>query len=73
MGSECKAIIAKDWNHNFRVISIEMKSKTEIIIGITGQAGTYLANLLFSKCYSVYGGYRRTVLTRSLTYRKVWH
>jgi len=35
-------------------------SKTAIITGITGQDGAYLAELLLSKGYSVYGTYRRT-------------
>ncbi len=35
-------------------------SKTAIITGITGQDGAYLAELLLSKGYKVYGTYRRT-------------
>ena len=35
-------------------------SKTAIITGITGQDGAYLAELLLTKGYSVYGTYRRT-------------
>jgi GDPmannose 4,6-dehydratase len=34
--------------------------KTAIITGITGQDGAYLAELLLSKGYQVYGTYRRT-------------
>jgi len=34
--------------------------KKAIITGITGQDGAYLANLLLSKGYQVYGAYRRT-------------
>ena len=34
--------------------------KTAIITGITGQDGAYLAELLLSKDYEVYGTYRRT-------------
>ncbi|MDE2255629.1 MAG: GDP-mannose 4,6-dehydratase [Betaproteobacteria bacterium] len=36
------------------------KDKTAIITGITGQDGAYLAELLLSKGYTVYGTYRRT-------------
>jgi GDPmannose 4,6-dehydratase len=35
-------------------------SKTAIVTGITGQDGSYLAELLLSKDYTVYGTYRRT-------------
>jgi GDPmannose 4,6-dehydratase len=35
-------------------------SKTAIITGITGQDGAYLAELLLTKGYTVYGTYRRT-------------
>src|SRR3954453_13107047 len=35
-------------------------SKTAIITGITGQDGAYLAELLLSKGYDVYGTFRRT-------------
>ena len=34
--------------------------KKAIITGITGQDGAYLAQLLLSKGYKVYGAYRRT-------------
>src|SRR5690242_8962630 len=34
--------------------------KTALITGITGQDGAYLAELLLSKEYEVYGTYRRT-------------
>lgn len=34
--------------------------KTAIVTGITGQDGAYLAELLLSKGYTVYGTYRRT-------------
>jgi len=34
--------------------------KTAIVTGITGQDGAYLAELLLSKNYTVYGTYRRT-------------
>jgi GDPmannose 4,6-dehydratase len=37
-----------------------MTNKTAIITGITGQDGAYLAELLLSKNYTVYGTYRRT-------------
>jgi GDPmannose 4,6-dehydratase len=37
-----------------------MKKKTAIISGITGQDGAYLAELLLTKNYKVYGTYRRT-------------
>lgn len=37
--------------------------KTAIITGITGQDGAYLAELLLSKGYQVYGTYRRTAST----------
>jgi len=33
--------------------------KTALVTGITGQDGAYLAHLLVSKGYKVYGGYRR--------------
>lgn len=35
-------------------------NKTAIVTGITGQDGAYLAELLLSKGYTVYGTYRRT-------------
>jgi GDPmannose 4,6-dehydratase len=35
------------------------KEKTAVITGITGQDGAYLAKLLLSKGYKVYGTYRR--------------
>jgi GDPmannose 4,6-dehydratase len=34
--------------------------KTAVITGVTGQDGTYLAELLLAKGYQVYGTYRRT-------------
>lgn len=37
-----------------------MKLKTALVTGITGQDGAYLAELLLSKGYRVYGTYRRT-------------
>lgn len=37
-----------------------MYKKTALITGITGQDGAYLARLLLSKGYRVYGTYRRT-------------
>lgn len=37
-----------------------MKNKRALITGITGQDGTYLARLLLTKGYQVYGSYRRT-------------
>lgn len=37
-----------------------MQSKRAVITGITGQDGAYLAQLLLSKGYVVYGTYRRT-------------
>ena len=39
-----------------------MKNKTAIITGITGQDGSYLAELLLSKGYRVIGLKRRTSL-----------
>lgn len=39
---------------------IALMMKTAIITGITGQDGAYLAQLLLSKGYEVYGTYRRT-------------
>ena len=38
-------------------------SKTAIITGITGQDGAYLAELLLSRGYNVFGTYRRTSST----------
>lgn len=38
----------------------QLMQKTAIITGITGQDGAYLAELLLSKNYIVYGTYRRT-------------
>lgn len=35
-------------------------SKIALVTGVTGQDGAYLAELLLSKGYSVYGAYRRT-------------
>lgn len=37
-----------------------MNTKSAVITGITGQDGAYLAELLLSKGYTVYGTYRRT-------------
>ena len=37
-----------------------MKKKTAIITGVTGQDGSYLANLLIKKDIKVYGIIRRT-------------
>lgn len=37
-----------------------MSNKIAIVTGITGQDGAYLAELLLSKGYTVYGTYRRT-------------
>jgi GDPmannose 4,6-dehydratase len=37
--------------------------KSALIIGITGQDGAYLAQLLLKKGYKVYGGYRRSANT----------
>ena len=39
-----------------------MKKKIAIIFGITGQDGSYLAELLLNKNYIVYGIKRRTSL-----------
>ena len=39
-----------------------MKKKIELIFGITGQDGSYLAELLLNKNYLVYGVKRRTSL-----------
>jgi len=38
----------------------KFRMKTALITGITGQDGAYLAELLLSKGYTVYGTYRRT-------------
>ncbi|MHB8370621.1 MAG: GDP-mannose 4,6-dehydratase [Leptospirales bacterium] len=35
-------------------------NKTAVITGVTGQDGSYLANMLLEKGYKVYGAYRRT-------------
>ena len=48
-----------------------MKKKTALITGITGQDGSYLAELLLSKNYKVVGLKRRTSLfntNRSIIY-----
>jgi GDPmannose 4,6-dehydratase len=37
-----------------------MNTKSAVVTGITGQDGAYLAELLLSKGYTVYGTYRRT-------------
>lgn len=37
--------------------------KTAVVTGITGQDGAYLADLLLSKGYRVYGSYRRSSTT----------
>ena len=37
-----------------------MKSKKALISGVTGQDGAYLANILLSKGYKVFGTFRRT-------------
>ena len=39
-----------------------MKTKTALITGVTGQDGSYLADLLLSKGYHVVGMKRRTSL-----------
>lgn len=40
-----------------------MKNRVALVTGITGQDGAYLAELLLSKGYIVYGAYRRTSST----------
>ena len=45
-------------------------SKTALITGITGQDGSYLAELLISKGYTVYGLVRRT---STLPYERIFH
>lgn len=45
---------------SFKASLIAVVMKTAIITGITGQDGAYLAELLLSKDYQVYGTYRRT-------------
>ena len=39
---------------------MHIPNKKAIVTGITGQDGAYLAQLLLSKGYAVYGAYRRT-------------
>ena len=34
---------------------MKISIKTALIIGITGQGGSYLAELLLEKCYAVHG------------------
>ena len=48
--------------------------KRALIIGITGQDGAYLAQLLLEKGYQVYGGYRRSANTNyeSLRYLNIF-
>ena len=48
--------------------------KRALIIGITGQDGAYLAQLLLEKGYEVYGGYRRSANTNyeSLRYLNIF-
>jgi GDPmannose 4,6-dehydratase len=48
--------------------------KRALIIGITGQDGAYLAQLLLKKGYEVYGGYRRSANTNyeSLRYLDIF-
>ena len=36
------------------------QNKKAVITGVTGQDGAYLAELLLSKGYEVFGAYRRT-------------
>lgn len=50
----------KPWAGPSPINSLEFKLKTAIITGISGQDGAYLAELLLSKGYTVYGTYRRT-------------
>lgn len=44
------------------VSSQNNNKRTALVLGITGQDGSYLAKLLLSKGYTVYGMYRRTSL-----------
>ena len=46
--------------------------KTAIITGITGQDGAYLAELLLSKGYEVYGTYRRTSSVNFWRIEELW-
>jgi len=40
-------------------MSKNINTKTSLISGITGQDGSYLAELLLEKCYEVHGIIRR--------------
>src|SRR5262245_5919123 len=46
--------------HSSTDAAISVSMKTAIVTGVTGQDGAYLAELLLSKGYKVYGTYRRT-------------
>ena len=43
-----------------KIIEQKLTNKVAIVTGVTGQDGAYLAQLLLSKGYQVYGTYRRT-------------
>jgi len=45
-----------------------MKQKTALIIGITGQDGSYLTELLLSKNYKIIGLMRKTSALPEFTY-----
>ena len=52
-----------------------MKKKIALITGITGQDGSYLAELLLKKKYKVFGVKRRTslyILQELITYMKIF-
>jgi GDPmannose 4,6-dehydratase len=51
--------VALEW-HKYSIIREYYMHKTALITGITGQDGSYLAELLLSKGYAVHGVVRRT-------------
>jgi GDPmannose 4,6-dehydratase len=53
-------MLTPDYNLRHLNHSLILLMKTALITGITGQDGAYLAELLLSKGYTVYGTYRRT-------------
>jgi GDPmannose 4,6-dehydratase len=52
------------FNHNLAEGTLASVGKSALITGITGQDGSYLAELLLSKGYEVYGLIRRSSLTK---------
>ncbi len=50
---------------NFEVVELQSARKKALITGITGQLGSYLAELLLEKGYEVYGIVRRTSLVNA--------